>query len=724
MNPLKRLLNETGELPLSWAGSTMEMNYLNFGDALSPVMVALLSSAAIARIPSKSKSPRMAAVGTIGHGLDGGEVWFWGTGCSNWRNPSAPASERIPFAVPADSVFHVPATRGPVSARLLGGRPSGGVYGDPVWLLPRFYKPAVEKKWELGVILHLSELADRAFDAHPKPEHRRFEIPADFSGKVHLINTVTPIGVGALRDKIDEILACKRIVSTSLHGMVIAESYGVPCLYFPPNGADPGLSFSDLDPEGPTDLRIVDLYKGIGKSRISTYNQPRGAATDWSDVVDVIDKVWEPVGINEDALIDAFPADVRLVTPPVGGTIWDHPVLTQLVLQHSVADLKKADRVRAILAEQAMPVPSEKPAAVLPVVEAPPTLSPRESSTFKSLSGAAFDPRIQTLLRLNRERISVPLSWVATTNEHPYANLGDALSAVIVSAIAGYPARRVGFDNPSERMVAVGTIGHAQKNGTLHFWGAGLDATLNPVDRSLNRYTRPPNTEFLIHAVRGRQTANVLREQGITVPDVFGDPVWFLPRVMPMGHVRKTHELGVVLHISELESADPQATVKQIFQRYSIPASLAGSVRLINTYTAPNFNAFEAKVEEIASCRRIVSTSLHGMVIAEAYGIPCGWFGTYEAGRMILNAADAEQKIDHRIRDFYSGAGKPGIVAFCQDRGRETPWEDVMAWIDEAWQPLSYDGRALFDSFPLPQAVSFADAVWSTPSEIYSRIPF
>jgi hypothetical protein len=724
MNPLMQLLNETGELPLSWAGSTMEMNYLNFGDALSPVMVALLSGAAITRIPSKSKTPRMAAVGTIGHGLDGGEVWFWGTGCSNWRNPSAPASERIPFAVPADSVFHVPATRGPVSARLLGGRSSGGVYGDPVWLLPRFYKPTAEKKFELGVILHLSELADRAFEAHPKPEHRRFEIPADFAGKVHLINTVTPIGVGALRDKIDEILACKRIVSTSLHGMVIAESYGIPCLYFPPNGAEPGLSFSDLDPDGPTDLRIVDLYKGIGKSRIRTYNQPRSAATDWQDVVDVIDKVWEPVGIDEEALIEAFPANIRLVAPPVGGTIWDHPVLTQLVLQHSVADLKKADRLRTIAAEQTAPVPSEKPTAAPHVAKVPAALSPREAAPFKAVGDASFDARIETLLRFNQERISVPLSWVATTNAHPYANLGDALSPVIVSAIAGYPARRASFDHPSERMVAVGTIGHAQKNGVLHFWGTGLDATLNPVDPSLNRYTRPPNTEFLVHAVRGRQTANVIREQGIAAPDVFGDPVWFLPRVMPMGHVRKTHELGVVLHISELVSADPQATVKEIFRRYNIPPSLAGSIRLINTYTAPNFNALTEKVEEIASCRRIVSTSLHGMVIAEAYGVPCGWFGTYDAGRMILSVADAGQKIDHRVRDFYSGVGKPGVVAFCQDRGQEAPWEDVMAWIDKAWEPLNYDGRALFNSFPLRQAVSFADAVWPVPNDIYLRIPF
>ena len=509
MNALRRILAETGELPLSWAGSTAEMNYLNFGDALSPVMVALLSSAPITRIPSKSKSVRMAAVGTIGHGFDGGEVWFWGTGCSNWRNPSAGAAERIPFKVPAGSDFHVGATRGPVSARLLGGKTAGGVYGDPVWLLPRFYNPAIEKKWEVGVILHLSELADRSFDAHPKAGLERFAIPHEFGGKVHLINTVTPIGVGALKDKIDEILACKRIVSTSLHGMVIAESYGIPCLYFSPNGSEGGLGFSDLDPNGRTDLRIVDLYQGIGKSGISTYNQPRGIATDWQDVVDTIDRVWEPVGIDEDGLIGAFPADVRLVEAPAGGTVWEHPILTELVLQHSVGDLKNADRVRPTAADyrasapvESVPIPTAGPApvAAVPAKDRPPR--------------PAAHNRDETLLRFNQDRITIPLSWVATTGEHPFTNLGDALSPVIVSAIAGFPARRAGFDKPSERMVAVGTIGHAQKNGRLHFWGTGLDATLNPVDRSVGRYVRPPGTEFFVHAVRGRKTAEVLRGAG------------------------------------------------------------------------------------------------------------------------------------------------------------------------------------------------------------------
>jgi hypothetical protein len=134
--------------------------------------------------------------------------------------------------------------------------------------------------------------------------------------------------------------------------------------------------------------------------------------------------------------------------------------------------------------------------------------------------------------------------------------------------------------------------------------------------------------------------------------------------------------------------------------------------------------SFAAKVEEIVSCRRIISTSLHGMVISETYGIPCGWFGTYEAGRKILDVDDAENRMDHRIRDFYSGVGKSGVISYCRDRSRETPWEDIIQWLDETWQPLRYDGRALFEAFPVTPVISFSDPVWPLPSELYSRIPF
>jgi hypothetical protein len=343
-NALAEFTRKAGYVPLAWAGSTLAMDYLNIGDALSPIMVALLSGTDVRRMPTKCQALRMGCVGTIGHGFAGGEVYFWGTGSSLWSNPSAPVGERKLFAIQPGSKFVVSATRGPVSERILTGGPEGsvGVYGDPVWLLPRFYRPVVEKKWKIGVIVHLSELADRDPEAHLKPELVRYQIPEPLRDQVRIINTVSAIDVGGIREKIDEILACERIVSTSLHGMVFAESYGIPCLHFPTGGVVTGLGERDLlEQPGSLDLRVVDLYRGLKQERLSVYTQPHGQPTDWLDLMHAIDRAWKPQHLDEQALIDAFPVDANPLTAVPGQTIWDHPVVTGLVLQHDVAELNR-----------------------------------------------------------------------------------------------------------------------------------------------------------------------------------------------------------------------------------------------------------------------------------------------------------------------------------------------------------------------------------------------
>lgn len=346
-NPLAEFVRKNGHVPLAWAGSTQIMDYLNIGDALSPVMVALLSGCDVQRIPTKSQSLRMACVGTIGHGFTGGEVHFWGTGASLWSNPSAPRSDWTPFEVTPDSRFIVSATRGPVSERILTGTEgSVGVYGDPVWLLPRFYRPTIAKKWKLGVIVHLSELADRATEAHVRPELTRYQVPDALRDEVHLINTVGPIRVGAIGDKLDEILACERIVSTSLHGLVFAESYGVPCLHLAQGSVHKGLHERDLGTGCTLDLRVVDLYRGLGLSRLPVYGQASADLTDWGDVMRAIDTAWFMKTLNEAALIDAFPVDLDPLSAPENTTIWEHPVLTGLQLQHDVRELNRLDRMR------------------------------------------------------------------------------------------------------------------------------------------------------------------------------------------------------------------------------------------------------------------------------------------------------------------------------------------------------------------------------------------
>ncbi|CAA2105545.1 hypothetical protein MBUL_03245 [Methylobacterium bullatum] len=730
---ITRYVREKGEIPLAWAGSTLDMNYLNFGDALSPVMIALLSGKPIRRAPMKSFAPRLSCVGTIGHGFANGEVWFWGTGCSNWANPSAPAAEKKPFVPSAESHFTVTATRGPVSESLLSAKTLSHAvpYGDPVWLLPRFYKPTVKKRYKLGVILHLSELANREMEAVPRKEIARFRIPAELADDIHLITTVTELHVGALQSKIDEILSCERIVSTSLHGMVIAESYGIPCLYFAPSLSKDGLQSVELTPDGDVDLRIVDLYTGLGLPKIDVYNQPRPKPSDWPAIMKAIDESWSPKTFDGDALINAFPVDLSPISAAPGETIWEHKALTDLKLRHDVGELNRLDRKEfpggAKVAAARFPDESPKSApkaaarAVAEKTVSEPAGDDAAAKLEKKKSSVALLKRIKSTLPPG----SVPLAWAASSQKFPYANFGDALSAVMVAAISGRVVRHAAFDSKSERLVAVGTIGHAISNGTVHMWGTGLDAQRCPGNPNPAPYQRPAGTEFHVHAVRGPKTGAVLRAQGIAVPEIYGDPVYLLPKFWPMDHVAKTHEIGVIVHLTELASQDPAATVLDVMTRYGIPPERKGDIRIINTITERDAPSLRAKVEEIVSCRHILSTSLHGLVIAECYGIPSAWFATYGQGEgRELKLDDDEEKVDHRVRDFYLGAGVTRLNAFCLERRAKPEWDKALDWIKATWRPLTYSPQALFEAFPLPKAVEFEATPWPVEPKVLKALKF
>jgi hypothetical protein len=316
---------------------------------------------------------------------------------------------------------------------------------------------------------------------------------------------------------------------------------------------------------------------------------------------------------------------------------------------------------------------------------------------------------------------AVPLSWTAVKGKLPFTNLGDALSPFVVAMLANKPVKKTPAPSDETRMAAAGTMGQTLIGGRIHLWGTGFDARVNPLDRGHGPYVLPPNTEFIPHAVRGRRTAALLRDQGVSVPEVFGDPVWFMPRFFPAGGT-KTHELGVVLHLTELRNQVPGAGPRAEYARYQVPPSLRDDVVVIDTLADRSVDGLRRKVAAIAACRRIVSTSLHALVIAETYGIPCAWFGFFANARTAELDIENEINIDHRMADFYSGVGRSSINAYVWPRTETVDWDDVMRGVDRLWQPLDYGGRALFDAFPLKTDVDFDGAAWPVRPELLEGV--
>jgi hypothetical protein len=546
----------------------------------------------------------------------------------------------------------------------MGADPNAAaVYGDPAWLISRFHRPVVNKHWDLGIV----------FDFGPP-----LVLPESMRASVRVIDARTATDLPSVKAKLHEILSCRRVLSIGLSGAIVAEAYGIPSLPFVAAPGAAGSRRVAASAESGMNPEVADLYAGLRLATLPVFTAETLEQVDWAKAIRAIDTAWNPVWFREDDLLGCFPLDM------------------------APAPQTRADAFDAAVLAAPPPAPT----------------APRPTASRPVRPGAA------SLQDWVDEHQTVPLGWAATSLKAPYPNLGDALSAVVTAAIAGLPIERRNFDDSRERLVAVGTIGHAQRNGIAHLWGTGLDATRNAFDPALKRFAIPPATRLVAHAMRGRNSAARLREAGIVVPEVYGDPVSFMPKLLAGRTVQPTHELGIVLHITELTEPGPSGRPLPEYRRYQIPPSLAGVVRIINTYTANDTASLLARVDDIRACKRIASTSFHGLVIPESFGIPNVWFSTQSGEGMLLAVDDDDAKLDHRIRDWYSGTGRQRVIAYGSERHLPTRWDQLIRFIDRMWEPLRPDVAPLFDAFPLRPRVSMSDPVWTLDPAITDAMRF
>jgi pyruvyltransferase len=182
---------------------------VNFGDELSLITVGLMLARRGATIFDCTDRPRqLVAVGSVLHMAREGAT-IWGTG--------------VHGSVPDfGHVYHkldVRAVRGPLTRRFLQQRgiQVPEIYGDPGLLVPiltagRF---AVTGEYEVGFVPNF---------------HDREHLDAQQFGKRFPdINIIDPLRAWNL--VIADILKCKFVMASSLHGIVTAESFGIPARY-------------------------------------------------------------------------------------------------------------------------------------------------------------------------------------------------------------------------------------------------------------------------------------------------------------------------------------------------------------------------------------------------------------------------------------------------------------------------------------------------------------
>ncbi len=183
-------------------------NCTNFGDALTPYLIKKISGQDVEYVEVNSEPPPFMVTGSIlGCNTFCGIVW--GAGCA-FESDLNPDLFNFPFLD-----YQIIATRGLLSKELVeqsGHKPIA--YGDPGFLLPRFYHPDMEVKYDVGIICSWVDF--NYVDGYFKND------------RVTVINALGSYNV--VEETVDKLLQCRVIVSSTLHGLVAAIAYGIPAV--------------------------------------------------------------------------------------------------------------------------------------------------------------------------------------------------------------------------------------------------------------------------------------------------------------------------------------------------------------------------------------------------------------------------------------------------------------------------------------------------------------
>jgi pyruvyltransferase len=204
-------------------------------------------------------------------------------------------------------------------------------------------------------------------------------------------------------------------------------------------------------------------------------------------------------------------------------------------------------------------------------------------------------------------------------------NWGDKLNPYLATAITGKKIlhRADVYPLPSHPIhYWIGShLATACTDPNAIVWGAGFISYTVPIEG------RPRE----IHAVRGWLSADRLQQAGIEAPDVVGDAALLLPRFYTPKTTERRYSLGIIPHCFEW---DEPFFVEARKWKDSLMIDITAGI--------------EEVVDQINACDRIISSSLHGIICADSYGIPSLW----------LQASEKPAGDGFKFRDYFTSVGR------------------------------------------------------------------
>jgi len=244
-------------------------------------------------------------------------------------------------------------------------------------------------------------------------------------------------------------------------------------------------------------------------------------------------------------------------------------------------------------------------------------------------------------------------------------NVGDRINPNIIGAITGRECNFARSKN-APHLLAIGSL-MAGANPFSRVWGTGV---MHP-DFGIGE----PKAEN-IYALRGKLTYAAVKQSGIGLQDIpLGDPAYLSPQLLGFQRMANpAFKLGVVSHY--VDRQNPLITA------------------LLNDDEVVDLNVHESPdifLSKMAKCSAVISTSLHGLIFAEALKIPNLW----------VKVSDKIGGGEFRFKDWFSINKNPQKLVHIlsqQDTVAELCARSVL-------HQCCIDSEALLSAFPVSSLI-------------------
>ena len=178
----------------------------------------------------------------------------------------------------------------------------------------------------------------------------------------------------------------------------------------------------------------------------------------------------------------------------------------------------------------------------------------------------------------------------------PKRNIGDTLNPLLFEYLKNYFSLSGVTRKKYIVLLMIGSIiGYVDLDCSI--WGSGI---LEP--DHINHINSTKYIKRKFYAVRGPLTRKALIDIGYNVPEVYGDPAILLPKIYYPRGVTKKYKVSVIPHFVD-------------------KTKKCENLHYINVLT----DDYKSFIDEVLSSEIVISSSLHGIIIAEAYGVPAIW---------------------------------------------------------------------------------------------------